>query len=169
MHGVSCGLGDKCHQEGSPSLSWGACSMLALPGTSPSDSRGPEPRTGVSALDHKASLQETKGTHLGRARKPNRLPRAAKPLASPPPAFQLAVLLLLPWARKAWGEVPISHGRLPSGLEASEQYPGDGGWAPLACRLSQLSGRAPSPETQRPLGPRGKGLGQSVHITSRGT
>lgn len=64
MHGVSCGPGHKCHQEGSPSLSWGACSMLELPGMSPSDSRGPEPWTGVGALDRKAFLQETEGTHL---------------------------------------------------------------------------------------------------------
>lgn len=40
---------------------------------------------------------------------------------------------------EARGEMPISHGGLHSGLEASEQYLGDGGWAPLACAHSQLS------------------------------
>lgn len=159
MHRVSSDLGGRCHQEGSPSLSWGACSMLALKGMSPSHSRGPEPRTGVGALDCKTFLQETKGTHLA-LQESQTGPQGCKASGQPPPALQLTVLLLLPWALKAWGEVSISHHRLLSGLEASEQYPGDRGWALLACTHSQLSGRAPSPETSIPRVPEGRDWGK---------
>lgn len=93
----------------------------------------------MGALDCKTFLQETRGTHLALRESQTGSPG----LQSLWPALHLLSTsqpsCCCHGHYKPGVKCPLAMAGY-SGLEASEQYPGDGGWAPLACAHSQLSG-----------------------------
>lgn len=98
------------------------------------------------------------GDSPGPARKPNRLPRAAKPLASPPPALHLTALLLLPW--KPGVKCPLATAGYTVGWRPLSSTQEMGGGLPWPAHTASSQSELPALRPSIPWVPEGQDGGK---------